>query len=128
MSLILKISLIALVGTVLTNVLGENKREFVLPLRLCIVTISAALVFSFADGKIRNLLSLINETQLPFDISSLLMKGAAICVVCGICASLCRENGNSSTADILELSGRIITIVLCLPLIEAVIETAISFV
>ena len=124
----LKIVSMAIVGTVLSSVLSENKKEFVLPIRLCTVILMAFTVFSFAGNKISSLLSLLGDTDLPIDVTSLLLKGVAICLISSVCSSLCRENGNSSAADMIELCARVLTVVLCLPLIESVIKTALSFI
>lgn len=77
------------------------------------------------------LLSFISKAQSltgQSEFVSVLFKGAVICIISGLISELCKESGNSSLAQAIEICGRLVIIILSLPLVNAVIETAFSFV
>ena len=57
----------------------------------------------------------------------MLFKGAGVTVLTRLACDVCRENGNSLMADVVELGGRIMLIVLVMPFIEKVTDMAVSF-
>lgn len=128
MSLIIKVSAFAVVAAILSSLLKESRREFVLPLQIGCVALMVIAVAATAKSRFSDFFSLLQKTQLPIDMMGLLAKGVVVCIVSQLCSSLCRENGNSAIADVIEASGRIITVLLCLPMVEAVLNVAVSFV
>ena len=127
MSLALKCAALALGAAVLAAFLREGKREFVLPLQLgCAVVMLVSLT---AAGReiLGTLRGLVHVAGLESSDVSLLLKGAAICVVTELCASFCRESGNASLGEVLVLAGRAMTVLLALPLVETVVQIAVSY-
>ena len=121
-------SAFAVAAAILSSVLRENRREFVLPVQICCTALIIAAVVSAAKSRFSQFFGLLEKIELPLDMLGLLTKGAVVCIVSQLCSSLCRENGNAAIADVIEISGRVVTVLLCLPLVEAAIDIAVSFV
>ncbi len=128
MSLIFKIAVVAVAGAVFSSLLKESRPEYVLPLQLGLVAIIISFVISAASKRLGDffdgtLSSLVEESYI-----TVLLKGAVVSAACTVCASLCRESGNKALADTVELAGRIMIILFCVPLIESVVETALMYI
>ncbi len=128
MSLIFKIAVVAVAGAVFSSLLKESRPEYVLPLQLGFVAIIISFVISAASKRLSDffdgtLSSLVEETYI-----TVLLKGAVVSAACTVCASLCRESGNKALADTVELAGRIMIILFCVPLIESVVEAALMYI
>ncbi len=125
---IIKISLIALSTVILSTILSQTKKEYALFLRLAgVVAVCMAIIGSVSD-KIMSFISKAQDLTDQSEIVSILIKGAVICIISGLVSELCKESGNSSLSQAIEICGRLVIIILSLPLVNAVIETAFSFV
>ena len=127
MSLIIKLSVFALGAAVLTVVLRQEKKEFALLAEIgcCAALLAAAL--TVGREVIGSLQNLAEQSALSDADLSVLLKGAGVCVVTELCASLCRESGNAAVGEALVFSGRLMTLLLALPLMERVIQLAVAF-
>lgn len=57
-----------------------------------------------------------------------LLKGAAVCIFTQIVHDICKDSGQTAVASAVLLAGRMAVVVLTLPLIETVLQTAISYI
>ena len=57
---------------------------------------------------------------------SVMLKGFGIALLTGVCASLCRDLGKASLADVVEFAGKLEIFMLCLPVISDILKTAVS--
>ncbi len=128
MNLILKIAVVALAGAILSSVLKESKPEFVLPMQVVCVILTASLLINFGAEKIGSFFEESFGGLVESSYIELMLKGALVSVFCTICASLCRESGNRTLGDMVELSGRVLIIMFCVPLIKAAVKTALMYV
>lgn len=128
MSLVLKIAAAALAAALLSSLLRESRPEFVLPLQLCFAVVVCSLVLSFVFKNVEGIFEKYIGDVIPNGYISVMLKGAVVCVVCSVCSSLCRENGNHALGDAVELSGRVLILVFCVPFIKSVLETALMYV
>ncbi len=128
MSLILKIAAAAAIAALLSSFLKESRPEFVLPLQLGFAVVVCSLVISFALKNVSGVFEKYVGSVIPNNYISVMLKGMLVSIVCTVCASLCRESGNRTLADAVELSGRVLILVFCVPFIKTVLETALMYV
>lgn len=128
MSLVLKIAAAAVAAALLCAFLKESRPEFVLPLQLCFVVVVCSLVISFVFKNVSGVFERYVGSVMPDNYISVMLKGVLVSAVCTVCASLCRESGNRALADAVELSGRVMILVFCVPFIKSVLETALMYV
>ncbi len=58
------------------------------------------------------------------DTAQLLLKGLGVAVLTQLCADLCRQSSEAMLANSVEHAGRAEILLLCLPLLQDVVETA----
>lgn len=79
---------------------------------------------------VREFLSSLGELS-PEGVSSplvpVLMRAFLMLIAGGIAADVCRDNGQSAVAGVVELLSRLYALAAALPLFRAVLETAVSF-
>ena len=73
------------------------------------------------------LVSWVNElcvSQGVGEMSALMFKGLGVAVLTQLCAELCRQSGESALATGVEGAGRAELLLLCLPLLRELLQTA----
>lgn len=122
-----KILVFAVIGTLLAAVLKKHCRELV-PFFEAALAVAAFIIIAdngaVDKSSIEKIFSAYSQTS---EIFSAVFKGAAVTVITRITCDVCREGGNSLAADIVELGGRLMLIVLAMPFIEKVSQIALSF-
>ena len=58
------------------------------------------------------------------DYAAVMLKGLGAATLTHVCSSVCRECGRASLAEYVELAGRLEILLLCLPLISSILQTA----
>ena len=119
-----RICFFAVICTVASVVVKQCRPEYAFLVRLastvgiCAVAVSAATpiityIKSIFDGGLGE--------EYPYVQN--VLKALGIAVLTEICADICRDLGEGSTASGVELIGRIEILLLCVPMFEAVITT-----
>lgn len=62
------------------------------------------------------------------DNVGVLLKSIGICYICQFSADSCRDAGQSALAGKIELAGKIAVVLLCLPALEKIIDSALSII
>ncbi|MDO4380683.1 MAG: SpoIIIAC/SpoIIIAD family protein [Clostridia bacterium] len=127
MSLLLKVLVFAVAAAVLSSVLKESRPEYVLPVQIGFAVIILSYIIAFSSRKISGLFENTFAGAVDMKYITVMLKGAIVSTACTLCSSLCRESGNRVLGDIVEISGRVIIILFCVPLIESVAETALMY-
>lgn len=125
--MLIKLISLAIIGTLITVILKKHCRELV-PFFEVALLIGFLLVI--ADGQLINKGSfekLFSAYSGDTEVLKAIFKAAAITVLTRLATDLCRENGNTLVADIVELGGRIMLTALALPFVEKVTQAALSF-
>ena len=55
---------------------------------------------------------------------SVMLKGFGVAVISHVCATVCKDLGKATLADLVETAGKLEIFVLCLPLISDILQTA----
>lgn len=125
--MIVKIALCALCVCVLSSMLRQYSKSFVIFIEIAFVGIVFSLIIGDAIRSFSSLIDLYSYDTAQSKVIKCLIKGAVICVLTKISCDVCHESGNVMVGDIVELSGRVILIIISLPFLESVVKTAISF-
>ena len=56
--------------------------------------------------------------------AELLLKGLGVAVLTQLCADLCRQSAENALANSVEMAGRAELLLLCLPLLKELVQTA----
>ena len=66
---------------------------------------------------------ILSSGNIPTYVS-VMLKGFGAAVLSHICATVCRDCGKPSIADLVETAGKLEIFILCLPLISDIMRTA----
>lgn len=68
--------------------------------------------------------SLITKAKVEFELFGLLMSAVAVAIVCQVVSDICKSNGENSLASAVEFAGNAEIIIISLPLLGGLINTA----
>lgn len=126
--MILKITLFVVAGLLLLILIKRNAPSFALLFEITLVAITLLTVIP----EIEKMLSVFDGLQGISSLSEaslkIMLKSFGILSVGAVVADICRDNGESAVAGVVDLSVKILAISCCLPVFSAVIEIASTFI
>lgn len=112
---------VLLCGALLAVVLRAWRPE----LALCLSLAAGALVLILLLGQVAPLLTaikrLVDAGGLPEEHLAVVLKAAGICLLTQLAADTCRDAGESALAGKAELVGRVLLLLLAVPLFEDIL-------
>ena len=123
----LKIAVFVIAGVVLLLLTRKNAPTLAI---LCEITIVAVVVLNIIPeaGKLISLVGDFEQVSFVGETSMKIMfKTFGILAVGAVVSDICRDNGESAVAGVVELSMKILAISCALPVFTAVIEIALTF-
>lgn len=118
---ILKIFGISVCGTVLVLVLKEQKPAFGTILTLALSLFLFFLAVPHIEGLVQTLRTLFGSVGGKGTYFDALLKIIGISALGQISADVCKDAGLTSVASAISLFGRVASLLLCLPAVEALI-------
>lgn len=115
---------LAVVGTVLAVLLGQYKPEYRLFTSLITGTVILLAVIAGAAPLFEELAALLEATQMPGDYLSILLKALGICFLTQLAADTCKDAGEGAIASKVEMAGKVLVLLLSLPLFEEILSIA----
>jgi len=92
--------------------------------------VGTILIFLMVVSGLTKIISSINgivaQTGLATQLFSSILKIVGIGYLCEIAASICEESGARSVADMVILGGKIIIMVLAIPIIQALVDVVLG--
>lgn len=113
----------ALICVVAVVVIKQLKSDFAIPVRLASSLILLGGVLAVGIPLFEYIKRLVSGSALS-EYSGILMKAFGIAILTHITAEICRDCGEGSAASYVELAGKIEIMLLSLPLVMSVLETA----
>ena len=119
---------LCLLGSAICVLLAGYKPEYSLAVAICIGAVVFGSVLANIIPAFQRLSQLLSRTGLDSGYFKIALKALGVCYITGFAADICRDFGQSALAAKAELVGKCAVFLLCLPLLEAVIEIALSFI
>lgn len=123
---IIQIVGLAFVVAVLNLVLKEQKPIFAFVL----AAVTGIVIFLFLLGKIATVLDVLEQlaarTQINVLFLKTILKIIGIAYIAEFGAQIVRDSGLESVASKIELAGKVLIMVMAIPIISVIIETVIS--
>ena len=113
----------ALVCVVAIVVIKQLKGDFAIPVRLASALILLGEVIAVGIPLFEYIKRLISDSALE-KYADVLLKAFGIAILTHITAEICRDCGESSAASYVELAGKFEIMLLALPLVMSVLESA----
>ena len=122
MDIILKIVGIGLVTCVATLIIKPIRSDFSIFIGLAGGLIIIFLIVNYLTGIFGTIKGIVDFTGLSSNLYSLLMKIIAIGYLIEFTTGICNETGNSSLGDKVLLGGKIVILIMALPIITNILE------
>lgn len=119
---ILIICITGIVGSILALIVKQYKPEFAI---LITVVASVVILFIIADyifEAVSVLSSLSEKTGIESEMMSSILKIIGVGYITEFSSNICEDSGNKSIGDKINLGGKIIILIVALPVLTAVIE------
>lgn len=119
---------LGIIATILILVLKEQKPIF----SFLLATITGVLIFLFLIGKIAEVIRLLERLAIEGGINLIylktMMKIIGVAYIAEFGAQITRDAGQGAIASKIELAGKILIMVMAIPIITVIIETVISLI
>ena len=125
---IFKILAICLITAVLAVVLKQQKGEYALLAALAGGAVVAFYILKSISAPIEYISARLQSLGVKSEYFTVSIKALGIGYVTGFIADVCRDSGQASLAAKAELAGKCAIFILSLPLITAVLETALKLI
>lgn len=124
----MKIFILAIVIAFLCMIVKHYKPEYSLLCQLCGVAVLVMYAASSLEDILASLFDMISSSGLDVSFLEILLKALGISIMTDIASSVCRDSGNNTLSNGVELFGRTVIIVLALPILKKLAEAAIGFI
>ena len=125
---IFKILAICIITAVLAVVLKQQKGEYALMVALAGGTVVILYILKGVLAPIEYINSKLVNSGVNTEYFAVAIKALGIGNVTGFIADVCRDSGQASLAAKAELAGKCAIFIISVPLIAAVLDTALSFI
>lgn len=125
---IIQIVGLGLIATVLTLILKEQKPMFA----FLIATFTGVMIFLFLIGKISEVIRILERLATEGGINLIylktILKIIGIAYIAEFGAQITRDAGQGAIASKIELAGKILIMVMAIPIITVIIETVVHLI
>ena len=122
MDIIFKIIAIGLISCVAAMIVRPVRSDFSIIIGIAGGLIIIAMIINYFTGIISTLKDIIGITGLNSSIYTILLKIIAIGYLIDFSAGICSETGNSWLGDKIILGGKVVTMVMALPIITNILN------
>ena len=122
MEVIIKIVAIGLISCIATIIVRPIRADFSIFIAMTGGIVIICLIINYLTGIFATFQSLISLAGINSGIYGLLIKIMGIGYLIEFTAGICHDSGNSSLADKVLLGGKIIIMVMALPIVLNIIE------
>lgn len=125
---ILAVCICAIVAMVLSLTIKKYNPELSVLLSIGVGIIIFVIILNFISPVINQINSLVQISKIPTEYSAVLIKALGICFICQFSADACRDVSQTALATKVELAGKLLIVILALPMIEEITTTAIGLI
>lgn len=114
---------IAIIAALLALSIKKTTPDMALVLTLSAGIIIFIAIVSFLPETISKIQRLMDSTGMNSEYAGILFKSLGICFLCQFASDACKDAGQSALASKVELTGKLMIVVMTLPLIEFITQT-----
>jgi stage III sporulation protein AD len=117
---------LGLVATILALVIKEQKPMFA----FLIAIASGVIIFYFLIGKIAEIIQILERLAVQADLNLVfletILKIIGIAYIAEFGAQMTRDAGQGAIASKIEMAGKVLILVMAVPIVQIIIETVID--
>ena len=125
---IIKIIGIGLISLIIIIIVKQYRPEFVIYVSIIAGAIILILIMDKVSSIINLLTALSNKTVVNNEFLTLLIKITGIAFLTEFSVSLCKDSGETAIANKIDLGGKVLIIVISIPIISALLETILKII
>ena len=125
---IVALAMVAVIAAVLSVMLKKYNPEYSIIISLVAGAVLLLLILSRISPAIEQIKDLLSATRMSSEYGQVLLKGLGVCFLTQFAADSCRDAGESALASKVELAGKVMIVLLSLPLFEQIAQTAVSLI
>lgn len=119
---------IAILATVFAVMLKKVNPEYSFLISLGAGVLILFLILSKITPAVSQIQSLLSATGLSSEYGGILFKSLGVCFLTQFAADSCRDAGEGAMASKVELAGKILIVLIALPLFEKIAQTAVQLI
>lgn len=123
---VIKILGIGLISLAIIIVIKQYKPEFAVYISLVAGTLIIFLIMDKLSGIVNLLTALSNKASMNREFLVILLKITGISILTEFAVSICKDLGESSIANKVDLGGKIVIISISIPIISSLLENVIE--
>lgn len=119
---------IAVMAAAFSVMLRKYNPEYSFLISLGAGVLILMLILSKITPAVSQIKSLLSATGLSSEYGGILFKSLGVCFLTQFAADSCRDSGEGAMASKVELAGKIMIVLLSLPLFEKIAQTAVQLI
>ena len=123
---IFAICIAAVAATILAVTLKRYNPEISMLLAIGAGVIIFVLVLNQIPQALSQINTLLSRAGMPLQYGQVFFKPLGLCFLCQFSSDACKDAGQSALASKVELAGKLMIVLLALPMLEDIINTAVA--
>lgn len=128
MTILIKISAIALVFIFLSLLLKNNSNEFVFFMRIAVIVIIFFAISDSLSEFISSVISMFSSLEIDSLHIKLLVKVAGISIVSDFICDILKDNNENALSRVVEISAKLFIIILSFPMMNSLIAFCVEII
>lgn len=124
--MLIKICAIVITGAVTALMLSELKGSFSFAVRIGALTVAIGAVIALAASAVTSVNGIIGDNESVSRYAFIILRALGVALIGNFTSLICRELGAESLCFAVELAARLEIFLLCVPLINEIIQGAIK--
>lgn len=125
---ILGLCVAVIIAAVLSVMLKKYNPEISMLVAVGAGVVVFALILSKISPALNQVNSLLTHAGMPVEYGGILLKSLGICFLCQFSSDACKDAGQSALASKVELAGKLMIVLIALPMIEDITQTAVGII
>lgn len=121
---IVAVCLIGIISAFLSVMIKKYNPEYSLAIGIVTGVLILGVIFGHITGVIARVQQLLRETNIPLEYIEILFKSLGICFLTQFASDTCKDAGETALSSKIETAGKLMILILSLPLFEKVINIA----
>lgn len=125
---ILALCVAVIIAAVLSVMLKKYNPEISMLVAVGAGVVVFALILSKISPALNQVSNLLTRAGMPVEYGGILLKSLGICFLCQFSSDACKDAGQSALASKVELAGKLMIVLIALPMIEDITQTAVGII
>ena len=125
---ILGLCVAVIIAAVLSVMLKKYNPEISMLVAVGAGVVVFALILSKISPALTQVSSLLSRAGMPVGYGGILLKSLGICFLSQFSSDACKDAGQSALASKVELAGKLMIVLIALPMIEDIAQTAVGII